>query len=101
MTNEALLRIEHKLDVIVSYLHGMTNVPPGDIPQPLPGMGGVTNGKCPITGTSIRYDFDQQTGGVIRSDGLLRGVPSSLPIPDPPAWSTREQIDESGGERDA
>lgn len=96
MTEEALLRIEHKLDVIISYLHGMTDVPPQEMPKPIPGMGGVTDGRCPITGTPIRYGFDQQTGGVIRTDGLLEGVPKSLPIPDPPAWESRDYTDDMG-----
>ena len=94
MTDDVLLRVEHKLDVIISYLHGMTNVPPQNIPKPLPGMGGVTDGRCPITGTPIRYGFNQQTGGVIRTDGLLEGVPSSLPVPDPPAWDARTPLDD-------
>ena len=95
MSDEALLRVEHKLDVIIAYLHGMTSVPPQDIPKPLPGMDGATNARCPITGTVIRYSFNQQTGGVTRTDGLLDGVPSSLPIPDPPSWDTRRTVDES------
>jgi hypothetical protein len=90
MTEEALLRIEHKLDVIISYLHGMTNVPPQDIPKPLPGMGGETDGRCPITGTKISYNFVPETGALVRTDGLLNGVPKSLPVPEPPAWIARE-----------
>lgn len=91
MTEEALLRIEHKLDVLISYLHGMTNVPPQDIPKPLPGMGGETDGRCPITGTKIRYNFIPETGALVRSDGLLNGVPKSMPVPEPPAWLVRDQ----------
>lgn len=91
MTEEALLRIEHKLDVIISYLHGMTSVPPQDIPKPLPGMGGETDGRCPITGTKISYNFVPETGVLVRSDGLLRGIPKSMPVPEPPAWIARDR----------
>lgn len=101
MTEEALLRIEHKLDVIISYLHGMTNVPPQDIPKPLPGMGGETDGRCPITGTTISYNFIPETGALVRTDGLLNGIPKSLPVPEPPAWIVRENLgDVSDGGQD-
>lgn len=102
MTTEqpATLRIEHKLDVIIAYLHGMTNVPPQDIPKPIPGMGGVTDGRCPITGTTIKYSIIPETGAVVRQDGLLNGVPSSLPVPEPPAWTPRETVEESGESED-
>lgn len=95
MTEDALLRMEHKLDVIISYLHGMTNVPPQDIPKPIPGLGGETDGQCPITGTKIRYNFVPETGILVRSDGLLNGVPKSLPVPEPPAWLTRDASDDN------
>jgi hypothetical protein len=102
MTEDALLRMEHKLDVIISYLHGMTDVPPQDIPKPLPGMGGETGGRCPITGTKIRYNFVPETGVLIRADGLLNGVPKSMPVPEPPAWLTRDAGDDvvEGGNDD-
>jgi hypothetical protein len=95
MTEEALLRIEHKLDVLIAYLHGMTNVPPQDIPKPLPGLGGETDGRCPITGTKIHYQYSPQTGAVARVDGLLTGIPKSLPVPEPPAWLRRDTASET------
>lgn len=98
MIEESLLRMEHKLDVIISYLHGMTNVPPSALPRPVLGMGGLTDGKCPITGTAIRYAFDQTTGGVVRKDGLLDGISSALPVPEPPTWDTRSYADETATE---
>ena len=101
MTEDALLRIEHKLDVLISYLHGMTNVPPQDIPKPLPGLGGETDGRCPITGTKITYNFVPETGILVRSDGLLNGIPKSMAIPEPPTWLVRDSSDDgSGGEYD-
>jgi hypothetical protein len=89
--HEALLRVEHKLDVVIDYVHGMTNVPPRDIALPIPGGGGATGGKCPITGTDIRYAVDTETGAVHRTDGLLRGLASALPVPTPEPWSARPQ----------
>lgn len=85
--SEALLRIEHKLDVIINYLHGMTSVPPADMPKPLPKAGGLTNGLCPITNTPIYYLVDPATGGVARKSGLTSGMPTlNLGIPNPPSW---------------
>ena len=90
--SEEILRIEHKLDVIINYLHGMTNVPPADMPKLLPGGGGLTNGTCPITGTAIRYSIDPETGDSKRVDGLSSGMPSKQTgIPQPQPWSERSQ----------
>jgi hypothetical protein len=92
--SEALLRIEHKLDVLVSYLHGMTDVPPAPIPRPVPGTGGETDGRCPITGSVVRYGIDGETGALARLDGLLDGLPTALPVPEPPAWQARKPLEE-------
>lgn len=95
---DALLRIEHKLDVLVDYLHGMTNVPPAQMPAPL--RGGKSDGRCPVTGTQIQYAIDPETGSVIRVDGLLNGISSALPIPAPPAWESRDREDSEGQDDD-
>ena len=88
--SEALLRIEHKLDVLINYLHGMTGVPPADMPKPLPKAGGLTDGLCPITSTPISYNLDPETGSVSRSSGLTSGMPSILlGVPKPPQWDVR------------
>lgn len=89
--SEQLLRIEHKLDVLINYLHGMTNVPPADMPKPLPRAGGLTNGLCPITNTPITYVIDAQSGMIGRMDGLTSGMPSSpsIAVPNPPEWARR------------
>lgn len=87
--HETLLRVEHKLDVIIDYVHGMTNVPPRGIAAPIPGGGGTTHGKCPISGTNVRYAIDPDTGAVYRTDGLLAGIASAMPVPDPAPWKTR------------
>lgn len=91
MNSETMLRIEHKLDVLINYLHGMTNVPPADIPQPMPGRGGITDGTCPITGTPIVYQVDPVSGQVVRTDGLDSGMRSTAPmaIPEPQPWQQR------------
>ena len=98
---DALLRIEHKLDVLVDYLHGMTNVPPAKMPVPI--RGGKSDGRCPITGTQVSYSIDPETGAVGRTDGLLDGISSALPIPAPPTWKSRtrsledREVDEDEG----
>tara|TARA_Y100000592_G_scaffold97315_1_gene167780 strand:+ start:4614 stop:4922 length:309 start_codon:yes stop_codon:yes gene_type:complete len=90
--SEEILRIEHKLDVIINYLHGMTNVPPADMPKLLPGGGGLTNGTCPITGSVIRYNIDPETGDSKRTDALSSGMPSKQTgIPQPQPWNERSQ----------
>lgn len=90
--SDTLLRIEHKLDVLVDYLHGMTNVPPAKMPVPL--RGGKSEGRCPITGTQVSYSIDPETGAVVRVDGLLNGISSALPIPAPPTWKSRTRYSE-------
>lgn len=94
MNSETILRIEHKLDVLINYLHGMTNVPPADIPRPVPGRGGVTDGKCPITGTPIIYHVDPVSGQVVRTDGLDSGMRATAPlaIPEPQPWQQRAAL---------
>ena len=90
---DAFLRIEHKLDVLINYLHGMTNVPPARMPMPIKGAGGLTDGICPITSTPIRYAIDPETGAAVRVDGL--SVPlSTLGIPKPEAWVPRHNLNE-------
>jgi len=86
--NDVYLRIEHKLDVLINYLHGMTNVPPADIPKQIPGGGGLTDGVCPITNTPISYTVDVVTGTPQRLDGLDTGMRhyADLSVPEVKSW---------------
>jgi hypothetical protein len=83
INGEDVLRIEHKLDAILWYLKEMTGVPPRDMPKQIPGLGGLTNGKCPITNTDIYYLLDVNTGKVSRFDGLKSGVTSGSAVKMP------------------
>lgn len=89
--SDVFLRIEHKLDVIINYLHGITNVRPDDIPKQVPGAGGLTSGRCPITDTPIYYSVDTKTGMPIRVDGLDSGMRTYIDasVPDAPVWDVR------------
>jgi hypothetical protein len=102
MNSETMLRIEHKLDVLINYLHGMTNVPPADIPRPLPSRGGLTDGTCPITGTPIIYNVDPVSGQVVRTDGLDSGMRATSPlaIPEPQPWQQRPAMTDSAEVQD-
>lgn len=89
--SDVFLRIEHKLDVIINYLHGITNVAPEDIPKQVPGAGGLTSGRCPITDTPIYYSVDPKTGNPMRVDGLDSGMRTYIDaaIPAEPSWKER------------
>ena len=90
--SEEILRIEHKLDVLINYLHGMTNVAPADMPKLIPGAGGITNGTCPITKSVISYSIDPETGDSKRTDALSSGMPSKQSgIPQPQPWGGKRQ----------
>lgn len=94
INTEDLLRIEHKLDVLINYLHGMTGVRPAPIPKPIEGMNGVTDGVCPITYSPIAYNIDPATGRYVRKDGLLAGLPRIAgAIPQPPMWDTKQEVE--------
>lgn len=80
MKSTDLLRIEHKLDALLFYLREMTHQPPRTMPKPIPGMGGMTDGTCPITNSSIHYFIDVATGDVRRKDGLDVGLVEA-PLP--------------------
>ena len=80
MKSTDLLRIEHKLDALLFYLRDLTSQPPRMMPRPIPGMGGMTDGVCPITGSSIYYYIDVTTGDVRRKDALTTGLVES-PLP--------------------
>jgi len=87
---EDLLRIEHKLDVIIQYLCGLNAVgsPAPDMPKMIPGMGGMTDGKCPITLTPIHYHVDPISGGAKRVDGLKSGMTDTSPFTGVPNTSS-------------
>ena len=82
LSSETVLRIEHKLDVIIAYLSGQVapHSLPRDMPKLIPGMGGMTDGVCPITQTPIHYLIDPRSGDVKRSDGLSSGMVDTKPI---------------------
>lgn len=80
MNSEDVLRIEHKLDAILWYLREITGIPPKDMPRPLLGLSGKTDGTCPITNTDIYYNMDIH-GKVRRQDGLSSGTQSINPLP--------------------
>jgi hypothetical protein len=87
---EDILRIEHKLDVIIQYLCGLNikGAPAPDMPKLIPGMGGMTDGKCPITLTPIHYHVDPISGLAKRSDGLKSGMTDTSPYKGVPSTSS-------------
>lgn len=91
ISTEDLIRIEHKLDVLINYLHGMTNVRPAPLPRLIDGFNGVTDGVCPITGSAIAYVTDTQTGKYVRKDALLANLTRIAgAVPAPPQWDARD-----------
>lgn len=89
---EELIRIEHKLDAILTYLSVMTDLPPIQMPKPIPGLGGLTDGKCPITGTGIHLTVDPSTGKPMRKDGLRSGLIETNLFPEPPSFSSSSVV---------
>lgn len=83
MKGEDILRIEHKLDVLIWYMRELTGIPPKQMPRQIHGMGGMTDGKDPVTDTPIYYNVDVLSGTVTRKDGLNSGVVASGPISQP------------------
>jgi len=84
MTGEELIRIEHKLDVIIWLLREAYGGTPRALPQRIPGMGGITTGVCPITLSPIEYHADAKTGRIYRRDALRVDLVDIGRIPDPP-----------------
>ncbi|MEC8306973.1 MAG: hypothetical protein VXZ72_03905, partial [Chlamydiota bacterium] len=81
---EDFVRLEHKLDAILVYLKRLTGEPPSPMPKMVPGLGGMTDGSCPITGSPIYFKVDPKSGKVIREDALTTGVVDSGSIITPP-----------------
>ncbi len=94
ISGETILRLEHKLDLIIGYLSGKIphQAPPKDMPKLIPGMGGLTEGTCPITNTPIYYLIDPKSGQVRRSDGLSSGIVETKPIMQTPAIGSKSVI---------
>lgn len=92
INGEELIRIEHKLDAILTYLGAMTDMPPIQMPKPIPGLGGLTDSKCPITGTDIYLTIDPTTGKPVRKDGLRTGLVGVSLFPDPPAYRSSSVV---------
>lgn len=80
---EEFIRLEHKLDAILVYLMQLTGERPLPMPSIVPGLGGMTNGKCPITGSSIHLKIDPKTGKAVREDALTSGLVEAGAINDP------------------
>jgi hypothetical protein len=74
MRGEDIIRIEHKLDALLWYMRKLTGEMPTQLQQPLPGMGGMTGNRCPITDTPVYLTVDPKTGDIVRKDGLSSGV---------------------------
>ena len=74
LNGETIVRIEHKLDAILFYLRNLTGEMPIALEKPIPGLNGLTNGKCPITNTDIYLRLDAKEGKIIREDGLRTGL---------------------------
>ena len=81
---EDFVRLEHKLDAILTYLARLTGEKPIAMPKPIVGLNGMTDGKCPITQTPIYLRIDPKTGKVVREDGLSTGLIEAGPIVEPP-----------------
>jgi len=83
-SGETNIRLEHKLDAILMYLKHLTGEEPIPLERPIHGLNGLTNGRCPITGTPIHLRLDPRTGLVSREDGLSSGlIEGQLPgLPD-------------------
>ncbi len=83
-SGESNIRIEHKLDAILTYLKRLTGEDPIQLEKPIHGLNGLTNAKCPITGSSIYIRLDPKTGLATRADGLTTGlVEGQIPtLPD-------------------
>jgi len=91
ITSEDLIRIEHKLDVLINYLHGMTGIRPDALPRMVEGGGGMTDGLCPITMSGVSFRVDPEDGKFYRSDALLASLPRIAGgITAPPQWATRK-----------
>lgn len=89
---EEFLRIEHKLDAILTYLSAMTDMPPIQMPKPIHGLGGMTDSKCPITHTPIYMTLDPATGKPMRKDGLQSGLVETSLFPEPPSFSSTSVV---------
>lgn len=91
MKSTDLVRIEHKLDAILFYLRDLAHTPPRPMPRPIPGMAGMTDGVCPITGSPIYYHIDVETGEIRRKDGLTTGLVEA-PLPKLPAEGASKSV---------
>lgn len=89
---EDIIRVEHKLDAILWYLRTMTGVPPVNMPKTIPGMSGMTDGKCPITDTPIYLTIDPATGKPSRRDGLSSGLVETTLFPEPPSFKSNSAV---------
>lgn len=80
---EEFIRLEHKLDAILVYLMRLTGEKPAPMPTIVPGLGGVTDGSCPVTGSAIHLKIDPKTGKAVREDALSSGLIEAGAINEP------------------
>ena len=77
MTSDALVRIEHKLDLIISALQQKGVMMPT---QHLPKLRDSAGDVCPACGGDVQFGFDLRDGSVLRSCGCIAPL-RSLPLP--------------------
>lgn len=95
VTSEDLIRVEHKLDVIIKYLYGMTGIRPDPLPRMADGGNGITDGVCPVTSSPIAFRVDPLDGRFHRVDALLASLPRMASgIAAPPEWALRKTHNE-------
>ena len=80
---EEFIRLEHKLDAILVYLMRLTGERPSPMPSIVPGLGGMTDSKCPITDSTIHLKVDPRTGKAVREDALSSGLVEAGAINEP------------------
>ena len=99
---EEFIRLEHKLDAILTYLKRLTGEEPIKLERPIPGLGGLTNNMCPITNSPIYINIDPTTGKVKRTDSLSTGlVEGSIPaVPDTRLGSSSLMLKDTMGDTD-
>ena len=94
----ALLRIEHKLDLLLLALQAQGML----LPAPLPSLDGKAGDTCPVCGAFHRFSVDTKTETVGLSCGCrppVSAVPgiSSVGVPIPSTMSRKEFNDEQHG----
>lgn len=94
MSDEALLRIEHKLDLLLLALQTQGLV----LPAPLPALEGKGADTCPVCGMFQKFAIDTKNESVILTCGCkppIRAVPGISGVGVPvPSTSRKESPDD-------